>query len=440
MNAVAHYTSAFAGSESGLPGSAVPWLAEKRRAAMALLSSGGFPTTRDEAWRYTDVGQLLTVPFAPAKSSAAARAVSLAESSGLTDAYRLVFVDGVYIAEASRLAGLPDGVIVTNLAYAVGSHPELTRANFGKLVDASRHGFAALNTAMTSDGAFIVVPRGVRVEKPIEILVVASNQVQPVGAHLRNLVRVETNADATVLEHYLGDGNAVSFTNSVTEICLAEGAGLTHVKVQREGQSAFHVATIACEQARDSRLYSCSAAAGGALARTEITSALLGEGADAQLFGAYVARGRQHVDHTTFLDHAVPHCTSNELYKGVLGDMSRGVFNGKILVRKDAQKTAAFQSNRNVLLSDSAVVDARPQLEIYADDVKCSHGATIGRLDEEALFYLRSRGIDRVAAQRILTQAFAGEVVDSIAHPGIRALAASVVDEALARALAGGVS
>ena len=440
MNPVAHYTSAFAGSESGLPGSAVPWLVEKRRAAMALVSSGGFPTTRDEAWRYTDVAQLLMVPFAPAKTSATARAIALAESAGLADAYRLVFVDGVYIAEASRLAGLPDGVLVTNLAQSLGSQVELVRGAFGKLVDASRHGFAALNTAMASDGAVVVVPRGVRIEKPIEILAVASNQVQPVGAHLRNLIRLEASSEATVLEHYVGDGNAVSFTNSVTEVTLGEGASLAHVKVQREGQSAFHVATIACEQARASRLYSCSAAAGGALARTEITSALLGEGADAQLMGCYVTRGRQHVDHTTFLDHAVPHCTSNELYKGVLGDMSRGVFNGKILVRKDAQKTAAFQSNRNVLLSDSAVIDTRPQLEIYADDVKCSHGATIGRLDEEALFYLRARGIDRSAAQRILTQAFAGEVVDSIAHSGMRALAAGVIDEALTRALAGGMS
>ncbi len=440
MNAVAHYTSAFAGSENGLPGSAVPWLVDKRRAAMAALASTGFPTTRDEAWRYTDVAQLLTVPFSPATSLATARAASLAESGGLTDAYRLVFVDGVYIAEASRLAGLPDGVVVTNLASALGSHSDRVRMAFGKLVDASRHGFAALNTAMASDGAFIAVPRGVRVEKPIEILSIASNQVQPVSTNLRNLVRVEANAEATVVEHYLGDGNAVSLTNSVTEASLAESACLAHVKIQREGQSAFHVATIACEQARNSRFYSCSAAAGGALARTEISSALLGEGADAQLFGAYVARGRQLVDHTTFLDHAVPQCTSNELYKGVLGDMSRGVFNGKVLVRKDAQKTAAFQSNRNVLLSDSAVVDTRPQLEIYADDVKCSHGATIGRLDDEALFYLRARGIERAAAQRILTQAFAGEVVHSIAHPAIRALVAGVVDDALNRALAGGVS
>ncbi len=440
MNAVAHYTSAFAGSESGLPGSAVPWLVEKRRAAMALVGKSGFPTTRDEAWRYTDVAQLLTVPFAPAKSSAAQRAVTLAENAGLADAHRLVFVDGVYIAEASRLAGLPEGVIVTNLAAALGTHPERVRAAFGKVVTDERHGFAALNTAMASDGAVVMVPRGVHIEKPIEVLVVASNQVQPVGAHLRNLLVLEASASATVVEHYMGDGNAVSFTNCVTEVMLAENASLTHVKAQREGQSAFHVATIACEQQRSSRFYSCSAAAGGALARTEITSALLGEGADAQLFGAYVARGRQHVDHTTFLDHAVAHCTSNELYKGVMGDMARGVFNGKILVRKDAQKTAAFQSNRNILLSDAAVIDTRPQLEIYADDVKCSHGATIGRLDEEALFYLRARGIDRQTAQRILTQAFAGEVVESIASPAIRALVSSVVDEALTRALHGGVS
>lgn len=436
MNAVAHYIASFGATSGGLAGSAIGWLNEKRAAAVKAFETSGFPSTASEDWRYTDVSALTQVPFAPARQSAAAKAVELVEAVALADAHRLVFVDGVYVGEASRLAHVPEGVRITNLASAL----EESRSALGGVVSAEAGGFASLNMAMAGDGALILVPRGVQVEKPIEIICVASDSLTPVASHLRNVIVVESGGEATVVEHYVSGANAVAFNNIVTEVVLRADAGLKHVKVQREGSSAFHIARIEAQQERSSRFSSVSIAVGGALARTELAAHLSGEGADCQMFGAYVTTGRQLVDHHTTIHHDKPNCTSNELYKGVVNGMSRAVFNGTIKVAKDAQKTAAFQSNRNLVLSDSATVDTRPQLEIYADDVKCSHGATIGRLDDEALFYLRSRGIELPVARRLLTSAFAGEVVESISNPAVRALADSVVQRALTESLAGGLS
>jgi Fe-S cluster assembly protein SufD len=434
VNAVAHYIAAFGSAESGLAGSAEAWLRAKRADAAKRFETDGFPTTALEDWRYTDVSALTAVPFASAKSVSTNSAIELVEKVALADAHRLVFVDGVYIGEASRLAHVPEGVRVTNWAAALNDARDVLGAFAGE------GGFAALNLAMMSDGALIRVPRGVRVEKPIEIIVIASDSTTPVASHLRNVIVLEAGAEARVVEHYISSANAVAFNNVVTEVTVKADASVHHVKVQREGASAFHIARIEVMQERASRFNSCSIAVGGALARTELASHLQGEGADCQMFGAYITGGRQLVDHHTTLHHNVPNCTSNELYKGVVGGMSRAVFNGTIKVAKDAQKTAAYQSNRNLVLSDGATVDTRPQLEIYADDVKCSHGATIGRLDDEALFYLRSRGIELPTARRLLTSAFAGEVVESIKDESVRALADSVVQRALADQSVGGLS
>ncbi len=255
--AIAHYTSAFAAGESGLAGSAVDWLRDLRRDAAKRLETG-FPTTRDEAWRYTDVSPLLAVPFAAATSSVSAKAIELAEKVTVPGAHRFVFVDGVFVTEASHLAGVPAGVVVTSLALGVGHHAAAVRGMLGSLVPAARHGFAALNMAMMGDGALIIVPRGVRVEQPIEIIVIASDSVQPTAAHLRNLIVLEDNSEATVVEHYVGGDSAVSFSNSVTEASVGANAQLTHIKVQREGMNAFHLSTVAFDQARGSQVKSCS--------------------------------------------------------------------------------------------------------------------------------------------------------------------------------------
>jgi Fe-S cluster assembly protein SufD len=399
-----------------------PWLVALRRGAFERFTALGFPTLRDEAWRHTDVAALAATAYAlpPVPSSLTARdvdAVALARVAGP----RLVFVNGRYAAALSSLAGLPPGVEVRPLAEMLAA-PGLLEENLGQQVPSDDHAFTALNTALFEDGAWVRIAAGTVVEAPLQLLFLAApaaaGDAVPFEMHPRVQVVAEAGSQVQIAETWSGSG--AYFSNTVTEVVVGADAGVSHVKVQRESKQAQHMARLRAVLGRDARFESHFLALGAGLERNEVEVVFDGEGGDARLNGLYVADGVQHTDSQTFVDHAKPHCTSNQLYKGVLAGAARGVFNGRVVVRPQAQKTDAHQTNRNLLLSEAALVDTKPQLEIYADDVKCTHGATIGRLQEEALFYLQSRGLGPEEARDILTHAFAREVVSRVRPEGVR--------------------
>jgi Fe-S cluster assembly protein SufD len=398
------------------------WLQTRRQAARARAAELGFPTAQDEEWRFTRVTPILKLPLHPA--AAPARRLTRAEIAPFTfglDCWRLVFVDGRFCAELSSLpppgAGLEAASLRTALAGGVpGLEPHLTRcADDGVSV------FTALNTAFFGDGALVRAAAGKAVAEPVHLLFVATSAAAGATAHVRNLIAAGPGSDLKVLESYASLADGQSFTNAVTELVLGEEAGLDHCKIQEEGRRAFHIAAVAARQDRGSRWTSHSISTGAHLSRHQIQTLFEGEGGHCLLNGLYLARGEQRVDHHTVVDHARPRCESHEFYHGVLSGRAQGVFNGKIFVRQDAQKTNAKQTNRNLLLSDEAVIDTKPQLEIFADDVKCTHGATVGQIDEEAIFYLRSRGIGLERARQILVRAFASDVVERIPLEPVRA-------------------
>jgi Fe-S cluster assembly protein SufD len=414
------------------------WLSLLRGESFERFLDTGFPTTDEEDWRFTSVAALAATSFSlgslargRAKSS---EAVSLLHSHALTDwkRHELVFVNGVFAQELSSIGKLPQGVVVTNLTRALESHAEEVDAVLGLPPAEGTTVFADLNRAFLEDGAFVYVPEGILVEEPIH-LVFLTSVAKPAVSHPHNLVMVERRGEARIVESYLGVETAEYFTNAVTEIVAGGGASIDHYKIQREGLRAYHLSSQRLLEARSSRLQDMSLSLGAKLARNDIHTLLDGEGSDLTLNGLYVVRGTQHVDHHTVIDHKAAHCTSRELYKGVLDDTSSGVFNGRIIVRPDAQKTNARQSNKNLLLSEEALVNSNPQLEINADDVKCAHGATIGQLDKDALFYLRSRGIAYAEARQILTRAFMAEVSEQIRIDALRdAMRGLVLAEAAA--------
>jgi Fe-S cluster assembly protein SufD len=333
------------------------------------------------------------------------------------DCHLLFFVNGHYLPEFSKIAALPEAVHVGSLAQGLNQQPEKVRHHLGRHADYGRHALVALNTAFWADGAYIDLPAGCVLDKPIHVLFLATGEAA--AAHPRNLIIVGPKAQARVVEHYAGAGNAEYFNNAVTEIVLEEGAQLEHCKLQQEAVKSSHITTLQVAQKRSSKFVSHSISLGAALARHDINVDLQ-EDTVCTMNGLYVVGGRQHVDHHTCIDHSKPRGTSREFYKGVLDGRSRGVFNGKVVVYPDAQLTDAQQSNKNLLLSVDAEVDTKPQLEIFADDVKCAHGATVGQLDEQMLFYLRSRGIEEAAARSLLTYAFADEVLKHISMAAVR--------------------
>ncbi len=408
------------------------WIREIRKAAISRFSELGFPTTRLEEWKYTSVASIANVRFSRAEH---ARAGLTPEALALTTleevaCAQLVFVNGHYSRELSSFRSLPEGVKAESLAKTLDSDPSSIEPHLARHASYHDHSFVALNTAFMNDGAFVYVPRGSVVEQPIHLLFVStapfdsaqdrpfdSAQDRPgtaVVSHPRNLVVLDDGSHAMIVETYIGLGSDVYFTNVVTEIVGGKNAVIGHYKLQRESEAAFHIATVQAHLDRSSNFSSHSIDLGGALVRNDVNAVLDGEGVECTLNGLYIVAGRQHVDNHTRIDHAKPHCSSRELYKGVLDGKSRGVFNGKIYVHKAAQKTDAKQTNKNLLLSQDAVINTKPQLEIYADDVKCTHGSTIGQLDQDAMFYLRSRGIGLAAARSLLTYAFASELVSRI--------------------------
>lgn len=428
------YLAQFDQERAHLPGSRLPWLRELREAAAARFAQLGFPTPKDEEWKYTSVAPIEKRAFAPASMVAVEPAVIEIEPFTLgLDGHLLVFVNGRYAPVLSRVNALPRGITVCSLNEALEREPEVLEAYLGQGITADGHAFAALNTALMADGAYLHIGSSVALEQPIHLLYF-STAGDAFAAHPRNLIVAEDNSQATIVESYAGSGESAYFTNAVTQIIAGNNAVIEHHRVQQESLRAFHVGLLYAHQERDSSFVSHGLDLGGALVRNDLHAVLDAEGADCTLNGLYVLAGRQHVDNHTRIDHAKPHGASREYYKGILDGAARGVFNGRVVVHPDAQKTDAHQANRNLLLSADAEVDTKPQLEIYADDVKCSHGATVGQLDSDAVFYLQTRGIPASEARALLTYAFAEDVVERIKLAPLRAR----VEAILAARLPGG--
>lgn len=391
-----------------------PWLRRMRDEAFGRFMERGFPTTREEDWKYTDVaaiGQGLFTPAAVIPSKIREEVIGRLVL-GSMDRHLLVFVNGSYSPGLSRLQPLPAGVHIGGLSAALRDDPDRLEPYFARFVGRRANGFVDLNTALMEDGAFILLSRGTAIPDPIHLLFVTSAGNQAVMTHPRILVAAEEAAQVAIVEQYVNLGTGTYLTNAMTEIVAGRNASITHYKIQEEGPDASHIATVRAHQEAGSRFTSHSASFGGVLSRNDVDVVLGGEGTECVLDGLYLGDGRQHVDTHTSVDHLKPRGTSRVFYGGILNGRARGVFGGKVVVHKDAQKTDARQTNKNLLLSREAEADSRPQMEIYADDVKCSHGATVGQLDEEKIFYLRSRGVDEAFARNLLTYAFASEALD----------------------------
>jgi Fe-S cluster assembly protein SufD len=401
------------------------WLSALRKQGFEQFETLGFPTTKNEDWHFTSVAPIAEQTFHPAMVSSrditsegstagvVARADLERFNFGQPQWHTFVFVNGEFSEDLSSYAGLEKNVRVTSLAAAIRTGTGRPERHLGKIAAYDHHAFTALNTGFIRDGAFVELQANAVVDEPIHLVFISEGEGHAV-AHPRNLIVAAPNSRAAVIESYVSVRDSCYFTNAVTEISLGEGAHLDHYKLQRESEKSFHVGTVQARQARDSQLHSFSLAVGGTLARTNIYTSLDGAGATCTLNGLYLADGTQHIDNQTSIEHIAPNCPSHEVYKGVLDGRSHGVFNGKVYVHPEAQKTDGKQSNNNLLLSPSARVDTKPQLEIFADDVKCTHGATVGRLDEIALFYLNSRGIGPELARMLLTYAFAADVLEMI--------------------------
>jgi len=419
---VDHYLAEHKGIAADLPGRGVAWLERARESARDKFAELGFPGPRDEAWKYTRVTPIEKRAFKPM----GALCIGFDEDDierflfGDLRCHRLVFVNGKYTPQLSRPGKLAEGIQVTSLAKALNDSPEALEPYLTRHADPGASGFAALNAAFMGDGAYIHLPRGAVVEDPIHLLFIATAQEETLFSHPRNLVVAGENSQATVIESYVSLGDSDYLTNAVSEVVLGQNATVAHYKLQQESVKAFHVATLQVHQERDSRFTSHSVSFGGQLTRNDINAVLDAEGAECALNGLFMADGRQHVDFHTTVEHAKPHGTSQEYYKGILDGRSRGVFNGRVHVHPHAQKTDAEQSNKNLLLSRHAEVDTKPELEIYADDVKCSHGATVGQLDPDMLFYLRARGLDEAAARGLLTYGFAQDIIDRMPIEQVR--------------------
>jgi Fe-S cluster assembly protein SufD len=409
---------------TALPSDGPAWLSAMRREAMQRFGAFGFPTPKNEDWHFTSPAPIAEAKLEPmrAPSGTVTRADLAPLLFDRTDWPTLVFVNGHYISSLSTSNGLPSGVRVMSLATALREEPTLVEKYLGQVAKSDTQAlvFTALNTAFARDGAVIHVAQGTELEQPIHLLVVTDEAGTGGVAYPRNLVVLEPNARATVIEQYVSLGGDRYLTNSVTETVIGDGATLRHYRLQRESEQAFHVGHVEARQGRDSHLVSFSFATGAELARINIHTTLSGEGCGATLNGLYMLGGVQTCDHQTRIEHAAPNTYSRELYKGILDGSSHGVFNGKVYVQPEAQKTDGKQTNNTLLLSERARIDTKPQLEIFADDVKCTHGATVGRLDAMAAFYLRSRGITAERTRRLLTYAFAAEVLETIELDALR--------------------
>lgn len=399
------------------------WLEPIRRAALDRFASTGFPSPREEEWRFTPVTPIAQASWRSAPGGVADIGRQQLEPFifGHAEWCSLVFVNGEYAPGLSFPGKLPAGVVATSLSDALANGSDLLERHLTRYARIEDSAFTALNTAFFCDGGLVYVPAGLDLPLPVNLVFVTTGEAAGAVTHPRNLIVVERNARASVVESYvtLAPG-ARYWTNPVTEVWTGANSWVEHTRIQRESEAAFHVATTQVQVSRDSHYRSFSMAMGAGLARHNLNARLADQYAEALLYGLYITHGEQLVDNHTVLYHDHPNCHSWEVYKGILDGHSRAVFNGKVLVRPEAQKTDAKQTNRNLVLSDFAKVDTKPQLEIFADDVKCTHGATVGQLDEVALFYARSRGLPADEARRLLTYAFAAEVIEEVALEPVR--------------------
>jgi Fe-S cluster assembly protein SufD len=415
-----------------LPRTAEPdWLKQLREDAFARFCQTGLPTTHDEDWRFTNVSAIAKTEFELPVDPPQLSAADLSAWKFPASAIELIFVDGQFAAELSTIGSLPAGVQVSSLKEQNTKHSNAAKEQLGRYLNVERDAFAALNTAFISDGAFVHVSRGVVVEVPIRLLFVSTQAAAPRMVHPRNLLVFDQESQATVIEEYVSLGGGTVLSNSATELVAGANATVSHYMIEREHVDAFNISTLRIQQERSANVASHSLLLGGGLVRNNVHPVLAGEGGECLINGLFVGEGRQHLDNYMHVEHASPHCSSRQFYNGILDGHAHGVFHGRIVVHKDAQKTDAKQTNRNLLLSDDAQIDTKPQLEIYADDVKCTHGATIGQIDENALFYLRSRGIDEISARRLLLMAFASECLERMAAGPARDYSERLIHEHL---------
>jgi Fe-S cluster assembly protein SufD len=433
--ALQNYSESFGGLEKSAASIEHAWLRKLRRDAFARFAETGFPTSHDEDWRFTNLSAIAQTPFRlvrnghhlPSRSDIAPYHVAGA-------ACQLVFVDGRFAPELSSFGRLPDRVTIANLATEIARHPATVEPHLGRYLNTQRDPFSALNTAFVEDGAYVHIPKGVVLEGPVHLLFISLAHDTPSVSHPRNLIVAEENSHATIVEDYISLGSGEkALCNTATELVAGDNSVISHYMIERERGQAFNVSTLRIQQGRAADVSSHSVLIGGTLVRNNVHPVLAGEGSECLINGLFIGNGRQHLDNYMLVEHASPHCGSRQFYNGILDGHAHGVFHGRIIVHKDAQKTDAKQTNRNLLLSDTAQIDTKPQLEIYADDVKCTHGATIGQIEEDALFYLRSRGIDEASARRLLLMAFAGECFSRMKEGPARKHVESLIRQDLRR-------
>jgi Fe-S cluster assembly protein SufD len=413
--------------KTGLPGANLPWLDDLREQGAAAFAAAGLPTRKVEAWKYTDLRAVERAEFVPARGYPSLSDVAHVPALFAVDevAARLVFVDGRFRAELSRLDRLPTGVVLEDLATAFAHRPALLEEQLSPVNALAEQPLLALNTAWMDDGFVLRVPRGVTLEAPIEIVTLGGLADLPIAHHPRGLIEVEDDAAAIVVEHAVGEG--AYFINGVLDVRVGRGGTLRHYRVQAEGPEAFGIATLKATLERDANYEAFVLATGGRISRQDIWVQMDGKGARCGLSGVFLMRDKQHCDTTTVIEHRVAGTSCREVFKGVLDGQARGVFQGRIVVHRDAQKTDGHQSCKTLLLTDTAEIDAKPELEIFADDVKCSHGATAGQLNADALFYLRSRGLDEATARRLLIEAFVADAFDEVSWRPMRIIFGDLV-------------
>jgi len=440
------YLTAYDDFAKGRGTAAPAWVKERRAKAFEVFAKSGFPTTRMEEWRFTNLAPIAETEFARA-DGAPKDAARLVADVAVPDSLRLVIVNGEFVAALSDLSHLPKGVRIASLRDGARDATDGLQEHLAKTFDYTSHPFAALNTAFLDDGVMIGIAKGAVIETPIHIVVITGSDLDqaltPSGPHAhvvshpRTLVIAGAGSAVRIAQTFIGAPDTVYFTNAVTEVVAEEGANVEFYSDQRESHRAFHVANLQAHVSARGVFASHAFATGSRLMRHDIGISLKGEGADCTMNGVYLVDGDRLMDTHTSLDHAMPHCTSHELYKGILAGKGKGVFNGRIIVRQDAQKTDAKQTNRALLLSDEATINSNPQLEIFADDVKCTHGAAVGQLDDEAMFYLRARGLNEIEARDMLLHAFAGEVIQGLQIPALREQIESTLFDALERDVRG---
>jgi len=410
------YLSAFKDWQSHAQAEDPSWIKELRQSGIGSFAALGFPTTKNEAWKYTNVEPVVSRPFGLANGEMKSLNAAGGLSNAIVDlsAPRLVFLNGVYSSTLSSIGNLPRGGQFATLSELLKGSDAGPLSQLGRHADHRHNAFVALNTAFMTEGAVIVMPEGCRWSQPIYLVYASNANDRPVVSHPRTLIMLGAGSELSIVESYVSVNGGVYFSNAVTELVGEPDASAHHYRLQREGADAFHIGTLAASLGRGCHLTAHAITLSGALVRNDVHVSLDGEGAECVLNGLYLGADKQHIDNSTEIEHAKPRARSLELYKGILGGASHGVFNGKIVVHKDAQKSDARQTNRNLLLSGDAAVNTKPQLEIYADDVKCSHGSSIGQLDPDALFYLRSRGLGPDEARSLLSFAFASDIVGRI--------------------------